>query len=181
MARFFDLEEEGDDGASHPPEDLITQALQAKSQLQNKTDQLAAVPAAASTHCSESIARAFQCYPIISSIVSSIDLNTLDSLARTCHSLHDGLIQYRNVLVTSTLHCTNEPVPVNPEELLRYRARASNWHYMEDGRSYNGKSGACARDMVDECRRCGEVICRVGFLPASAKLAQDPSKLAASR
>jgi hypothetical protein len=32
---------------------------------------------------------------------------------------------------------------------------------MEDGRSYNGKSGDCARDMVGECRRCGDVICRV--------------------
>ncbi|KAK8915140.1 hypothetical protein VCV18_010683 [Metarhizium anisopliae] len=159
MARFFDLEEEGDDGASHPPEDLITQTLQAKSQPQNKGGQLATAPAATS-HCSESIARAFQCYPIISSIVSSIDLNTLDSLARSCRSVHDGLIQYRNVLVTSTLHCTNEQVPLNPEELLRYRARASNWHYMEDGRNYNGKSGTCARDMVDECRKCGEVICR---------------------
>ncbi|KID86147.1 hypothetical protein MGU_06580 [Metarhizium guizhouense ARSEF 977] len=159
MARFFDLEEEGDDGASHPPEDLITQTLQAKNQLQNKGGQLATAPAATS-HCSESISRAFQCYPIISSIVSSIDLNTLDSLARSCRSVHDGLIQYRNVLVTSTLHCTNEQVPLNPEELLRYRARASNWHYMEDGRNYNGKSGTCARDMVDECRKCGEVICR---------------------
>ncbi|KAH0593175.1 hypothetical protein MHUMG1_09177 [Metarhizium humberi] len=147
MARFFDLEEEGDDGASHPPEDLITQTLQAKSQPQNKGGQLATAPAATS-HCSESIARAFQCYPIISSIVSSIDLNTLDSLARSCRSVHDGLIQYRNVLVTSTLHCTNEQVPLNPEELLRYRARASNWHYMEDGRNYNGKSGTCARDMA---------------------------------
>ncbi|KAF5127408.1 hypothetical protein E5D57_008340 [Metarhizium anisopliae] len=159
MARFFDLEEEGDDGASHPPEDLITQTLQAKNQPHNKGGQLATAPAATS-HCSESIARAFQCYPIISSIVSSIDLNTLDSLARSCRSVHDGLIQYRNVLVTSTLHCTNEQVPLNPEELLRYRARASNWHYMEDGRNYNGKSGTCARDMVDECRKCGEVICR---------------------
>lgn len=64
MARFFDLEEEGDDGASHPPEDLITQTLQAKSQPQNKGGQLATAPAATS-HCSESIARAFQCYPYV--------------------------------------------------------------------------------------------------------------------
>lgn len=93
--------------------------------------------------------------------MSSIDLNTLDALARSCRSVHDGLIQYRNVLLVSTLHCTNEGAPVNAEELLRYRARASNWHYMEDSRSFNGKAGSCARDMVDECRKCGEVICRV--------------------
>ncbi|OAA39441.1 hypothetical protein NOR_06279 [Metarhizium rileyi] len=158
MAQFFDLEEEGDDGASHPPEDPITQTLQAKTQLQSKGGKLATAPAA-SSHCSESIARAFQCYPIISSIVSSIDLNTLDALARSCRSVHNGLVQYRNILVTSTLHCTNEGAPVNPKELLRYRARAGNWHNMEGGRC-NGKSGSCARDMVDECRKCGDVICR---------------------
>jgi hypothetical protein len=107
---------------------------------------------------------------IIASIVSCIDLNTLDALARSCRAVHNGLIQYRSVLLTSTLHCTNEEVPVKPEELLRYRARASNWHYMEDGRSYNGKSGSCARDMVDECRKCGEVICRVGLSAAQQSI-----------
>lgn len=98
---------------------------------------------------------------VVEAIVSSIDLNTLDALARTTRYIHDGLIQYRSILVASTLHCSNEDVQVNPEELLRYRARTANWHYMEDGRSFHGKSGHCARDMVDECRKCGEVICRV--------------------
>jgi hypothetical protein len=59
------------------------------------------------------------------------------------------------------LHCSNEDVPVDRDETLRYRARAGNWFYMEDGRSYNGKSGHCARDLVGGCRRCGEVVCRV--------------------
>ena len=98
---------------------------------------------------------------IVVAIASSIDLNTLDALARSSRSIHDSLIQYRTILLTSTLHCSNETLPVHREELLRYRARASNWHYMEDSRSYNGKSGKCARDMVDECRKCREVICRV--------------------
>lgn len=106
---------------------------------------------------------------IIASIVSSIDSNTLDALARSCRSVHDGLIQYRSVLLTLTLHCRNEGVPVNAE----YRARASNWHSMRDTRSYNGKSGSCARDMVDECRKCGQVVCRVrlhlGVLRAACK------------
>lgn len=97
-------------------------------------------------------------------IVSSIDLNTLDSLARTTFYIHDGLLQNRQVLMSSTLRCSNENVPVDREETLRYRARAGNWFYMEDGRNYNGKHGHCARDLVGGCRRCDAVVCRVSFL-----------------
>lgn len=100
---------------------------------------------------------------IVHAIVSSIDLNTLDSLARTSFLIHDGLLQNRNALMASTLRCANEHVPVDRDETLRYRARAGNWYYMEDGRGYNGKSGHCARDLVGQCRRCGEVVCRVCF------------------
>lgn len=97
------------------------------------------------------------------SVASSIDLNTLDNLSRTCRQIRDGLLQHRKVLIASTLRCVNDALPVDPEETLRYRARAGNWYYMQDaGRgNYNGKSGRCARDMVAECRRCGVVICRV--------------------
>ncbi|RFU77213.1 sulfate transporter [Trichoderma arundinaceum] len=106
------------------------------------------------------MAEAFQCYPIVFGIVSHIDLNTLDALARSSRLIHDGLIQYRTSLMGATLRCSKEAVPVDPEQTLRYRARASDWNYMEDGRSYNGKSGSCARDMVAECRRCADIICR---------------------
>jgi hypothetical protein len=85
----------------------------------------------------------------------------LDALSRTCRVIHHGLLQYRTILLSSTLHCNNEGVPVDPSETFRYRARAGNWFYMEDGRNYSGKSGDCARDLVGECRRCSEVICRV--------------------
>lgn len=98
---------------------------------------------------------------IIHEIVSSIDLNTLDSLARTSFLIHDALVQNRHALMRATLRCCNEQVPVDRDETLRYRARAGNWYYMEDGRGYNGKSGQCARDLVGQCRRCGEVVCRV--------------------
>lgn len=69
MARFVDLEEDGDDGASHPPEDLITQTLQAKAQVQTRASEPSAMPSV-STHCSESIARAFQCYPYVTPSLS---------------------------------------------------------------------------------------------------------------
>ncbi|KAI2606112.1 uncharacterized protein GGS25DRAFT_499628 [Hypoxylon fragiforme] len=105
---------------------------------------------------------ALGCYPIVMAIASSIDLNTLDNLSRTCRQIHLALLQYRSSLLAHTLHCINEDVPVDPEDTFRYRARAGNWFYMEDGRTgdYNGKSGSCARDMVAECRRCATVVCR---------------------
>lgn len=97
------------------------------------------------------------------SVAASIDLNTLDNLSRTCRQIRAGLLQHRKILLASTLHCSNEHLPVDPEETLRYRARAGNCFYMEDaGRSnYSGKSGQCARDLVAGCRRCGTVVCRV--------------------
>ncbi|KAK4229598.1 hypothetical protein QBC38DRAFT_97122 [Podospora fimiseda] len=109
-----------------------------------------------------SMTQAFGCYPIIHAIASNIDLNTLDSLSQTCHQIRQNLLQNRDALVKSTLHCCNENLPVDPGESLRYRARAGNWFYMEEaGRAQiTGKSGQCARDLVSECRRCGTVVCR---------------------
>jgi hypothetical protein len=96
-------------------------------------------------------------------VASSLDLNTLDNLSRTCRQIRQDLLQYRKALLVSTLHCLNEDVPIDQDDTLRYRARAGNWFYMEDtGRTnYNGKSGRCARDLVAECRRCNAVVCRV--------------------
>ncbi|RYP11621.1 hypothetical protein DL765_007669 [Monosporascus sp. GIB2] len=113
---------------------------------------------------------ALGCYPIVMAIAASLDLNTIDNLSRTCRQIRGGLLQYRSSLVTHTLHCENENLPIDPEDTFRYRARAGNWYYMEDGRGdYSGKSGSCARDMVAECRRIwkwrsqyGDVIGGVG-------------------
>lgn len=101
-------------------------------------------------------------------VAAQLDLNGLDSLSRTCRGVHDSLLQYRTILLRSTVHCVNEELPVDPESTLRYRARAGNWYYMEDtSRSsyYNGKAGSCARDMVSQCRKCSTVVCRVSFVP----------------
>ncbi|KAK4148058.1 uncharacterized protein C8A04DRAFT_23851 [Dichotomopilus funicola] len=89
------------------------------------------------------VTQALGLYPIVMSVASSIDLNTLDNMSRTCRQIRDGLLQYRKVLIASTLRCINDALPVDPEETLRYRARAGNWYYMQDaGRgNYNGKSG----------------------------------------
>lgn len=113
---------------------------------------------------------------IVMAVAAQLDLNDLDSLSRTCRGVHDSLLQYRSILLKSTVHCTNEELPVDPESTLRYRARAGNWYYMEDtSRSsyYNGKAGSCARDMVSKCRKCSTVVCRVSF---GARLPSDPSR-----
>lgn len=96
------------------------------------------------------------------SIAAWIDLNTLDSLSRTCRQIRADVLQYRKMLLVSTLHCSNEHVPVDPQTTMQFRARATNLWYMEDARRpKDTKAGECARDMVSECRRCGTVVCRV--------------------
>ena len=100
---------------------------------------------------------------IVIAVASSIDLVTLDSLSRTCRQVHDALIQYRTMLLKSTVHCYREDMPVDPADTFRHRARAGNWYAYRDMdmRNFNGKHGFCARDMVGECRRCGVPVCRV--------------------
>ncbi|KAG4033865.1 hypothetical protein MFRU_004g03630 [Monilinia fructicola] len=102
------------------------------------------------------------CYPIISVIASHIDLNTLDALSRTCRQIRVNLLQFRSQLITSTLHCVNEDVELDPERTLRYRARAADYYFVESGQGAHGdgKVGDCARDLVGECRKCGTVVCR---------------------
>ncbi|KAL2152571.1 hypothetical protein VTH82DRAFT_5755 [Thermothelomyces myriococcoides] len=137
-------------------------AVGQQQQQQQQQHERAREPAAEEDPNQNSMTQALGCYPIIMSVAASIDLNTLDSLSRTCRRIRSALLPYRKMLLASTLHCVNENIPVDPEDTLRYRARASNWWYMQDAArsSYNGKSGQCARDMVSECRRCGTVVCR---------------------
>lgn len=163
MARFIDLDEEEDGGAAdslaqqHLRHDLHRASLSSDPATAVRSPE---APPDLPTRIDNPITRAFSCYPIVLAIVSAIDLNTLDSLARASFYIHNALIQYRRTLLHSTLHCINEHVPVDHEETLRYRARAINLFYMDDGRSCNGKSGDCARDLVGPCRRCGDVVCR---------------------
>ncbi|ESA42673.1 hypothetical protein GE21DRAFT_8216 [Neurospora crassa] len=109
-----------------------------------------------------SMTLALGCYPIVMSLAASIDLNTLDNLSRTCRQIRGNLLQYRKMLLVSTLHCSNEDLPIDPDAVLRYRARTVNWFYMQElGRSNKPcKVGQCARDLVGGCRRCGTVVCR---------------------
>ncbi|CAL3967664.1 unnamed protein product [Diplocarpon coronariae] len=108
------------------------------------------------------VTEALGCYPVIISLASHIDLNTLDALSLTCRQIRVNLLQYRTHLLTATLRCENEDVALDPEHTFRYRARAADWYFVEGDTlgSGAGKFGDCARDMVGECRRCGRVVCR---------------------
>lgn len=92
-------------------------------------------------------------------IASSIDLNTLDALARTSRGIHNDLIQYRTMLLQSTLRCRNDTPPASDSP------STSTGHDMKCSNIHQTSFRSCARDMVDECRRCGDVVCRVSLSP----------------
>lgn len=165
MARFIDLDDEDSDAPQDASSRVEQHIRNAVVNLPSKPDQASSrdddvQPESQRPRISNAITRAFACYPILHTVISHLDLITLDALSRTTYYIHSSLIQNRSVLLTSTLRCSNEHLPVDRDEALRYRARAGNWYYMEDGRGYNGKAGDCARDLVGECRRCGDVVCR---------------------
>ncbi|KAJ5482864.1 hypothetical protein N7539_006310 [Penicillium diatomitis] len=113
---------------------------------------------------------ALSCYPIVKAIARAIDLNTLHALSRTCRQFHVNLAQFRHQLIRETLRCENEfietvadmleagaNVPNSVKSVLRLLSQNSH----EAGRISRGKVGKCARDMVDECRRCHKINCTI--------------------
>lgn len=96
-------------------------------------------------------------------ITTHLDLITLTSLALTCRQIRSNLLPFRSQLISRTLRCTNDAVALSKEHTLRYRARATNWYFLEEDGGKEGKVGECARDLVGGCRRCGGVVCRVCF------------------
>ncbi|KAI3398405.1 hypothetical protein diail_9225 [Diaporthe ilicicola] len=176
MAVFVDLEDDDVEpleqghslnkpvwNGTAPPEGFVAYGHEKQDRASSGPDVLEEAthePAVAEVHL---MTVALGCYPVVMAVAAQLDLNDLDSLSRTCRGVHDSLLQYRSILLKSTVHCTNEELPVDPESTLRYRARAGNWYYMEDtSRSsyYNGKAGSCARDMVSKCRNCSTIVCR---------------------
>ncbi|KAF2138559.1 uncharacterized protein K452DRAFT_338660 [Aplosporella prunicola CBS 121167] len=103
------------------------------------------------------------CYPIVSSLASLLDLNTLHALSRTCRQFRANLLDYRNQLVTRTLRCSNEEEPLANKlasGLAGIRASWNGGSQRMGERITSGKIGKCARDMVGNCRKCGIVVCR---------------------
>ncbi|KAJ5440807.1 hypothetical protein N7491_003213 [Penicillium cf. griseofulvum] len=112
---------------------------------------------------------ALSCYPIVKEIARAIDLNTLYALSSTCRQFHVNLAPFRHQLVKETLRCENEYIetlaemldsgsvlPDSVKSVIRLLSRPG-----EHRRMTRGKVAKCARDMVDECRRCAKVNCTV--------------------
>ncbi|EME46245.1 hypothetical protein DOTSEDRAFT_148289 [Dothistroma septosporum NZE10] len=108
---------------------------------------------------------ALSCYPIVSLLASYMDLTTLSDLSQTCRQIRANLMQYRRLLKSKALRCENEQS--SPAVRLGNALHASHavWtahgrNGLKVGRITSGKVGACARDMVADCRKCGHIICR---------------------
>jgi len=124
------------------------------------------------------------------SVASHLDLNDLHALSTTCRTIHSSLIQYCRQLKAHSLRCTHDARPLLADVLASRAEEgdadddaaqeASNnssrdahaqmvaalmaWPRMTPHIASSvrlaGKVGACARDLVAPCRRCGRVVCR---------------------
>jgi hypothetical protein len=113
-------------------------------------------------------------YSIISEIARHLDLNSLHHLSRTCRQFRANLLQHRRQLIPKTLRCVSDAPPPSlripgsdTEDEDTWVTRGPSG--IRIPRLTSGKFGACARDMVGECRRCGTVVCRVSIPPPSQK------------
>lgn len=91
---------------------------------------------------------ALSCYPIVRQLAGQLDLNTLHDLSRTCRQFRANLLEYRHQVKRHTLHCCNED------------GGGGHDNGVDGPRLTSGRIGKCARDMVGECSRCANVVCR---------------------
>ncbi|CAK4032552.1 Hypothetical predicted protein [Lecanosticta acicola] len=108
---------------------------------------------------------ALSIYPIVSVLARYLDLTSLFELSRTCHQVRANLLHHRQLLMSRALRCENESA--DPAKRLGNALHASHqvWtaygqNGVNVGRITGGKLGACAMDMVGECRSCSKIICR---------------------
>lgn len=97
-----------------------------------------------------------------------LDLTSLHELSRTCRQSRVNLLQFRSQLITQTLRCENECVDHarllgDALSVSQQAWTAYGMNGIKIGRITSGKVGACARDMVGDCRRCGRTVCRVCY------------------
>jgi hypothetical protein len=99
-------------------------------------------------------------------LARSLDLTTLSDLARTCRQVRANLLQYRKMLVSQTLRCENDTSAPGGgggggDNRFWKRTAPEDPQSVTIPRLTSGRVGACARDMVGECRRCAAITCRV--------------------
>ncbi|KAI5359659.1 Putative Zinc finger, FYVE/PHD-type [Septoria linicola] len=154
MVRMLDLEEDADSD-SHPPlryQHAIVSAVALNGSERHNPNV-------------NSFTAALSCYPVVASLASYIDLTTLSDLAQTCRQIRANLLQYRVMLIQKTLRCQNELTDLGTRLGDAFMVSRDAWstygrHGVKVDRITSGRVGACARDMVSECRSCGEAICR---------------------
>ncbi|KAJ5597558.1 hypothetical protein N7537_007642 [Penicillium hordei] len=127
---------------------------------------------------------ALSCYPIVKEIAHAIDLNTLYALSSTCRQFHVNLAPFRHQLARETLRCENEYIETLAEMLdsgsvlpdsVKSVIRLLSHPGGEQTRMTRGKVGKCARDMVDECRRCAKVLLNQALKNCTIKPPSQPA------
>lgn len=96
---------------------------------------------------SHPFSRALALYPFLTSLTKHLDRTDLDSISRCCAIFYATLSPYRNSLLPQSLRCARPA--------LKTSAAAP-------------KSLPCARDLVRQCIRCHEAVCRVHPPPPSS-------------
>jgi len=100
---------------------------------------------------------------IVSQLAHCIDLNTLHALSQTCRQIRANLLQYREQLVRQTLRCSKEELNAR---IVSRKTDNTKWNILGGiNLLTSGKVSPCARDMVSDCRSCGQIICRVILQP----------------
>lgn len=102
---------------------------------------------------------------IASQLASFLDLNSLHELSRTCRQIRVNLLQYRSQLIAHALRCRHENDDIRLRLADGLRGARNAWaaygvNGTRLGTMTSGRVGACARDMVGECRQCGSIVCR---------------------
>ncbi|KAI5287265.1 hypothetical protein KEM54_006115 [Ascosphaera aggregata] len=103
------------------------------------------------------LATILNCYPAVIQIARGVDSNTLHALSATCRRLYAALLPVRNLLVKETLCCENEILAADasqedadPDVIRRSRRLSRD----------NTSRGRCVRDLVKECTKCHQMVCR---------------------
>ncbi|KAL9021555.1 MAG: hypothetical protein Q9185_001203 [Variospora sp. 1 TL-2023] len=120
----------------------------------------AAKPDRANPNLNHAFSTALACYPIVTLLTSSLDLNTLHALSLTCRQFRHNLLQHRSLLIRQTLRCAND----DDDDLLLLLHHPSTAtpspSTLGGGTKKRSTVGPCARDLVSPCRRCALTVCR---------------------
>ncbi|KAI5295727.1 hypothetical protein KEM52_000414 [Ascosphaera acerosa] len=113
-------------------------------------------------------------YPTVTEIARHVDANTLENLSATCRRIYTSLFPNRSLLIKKTLRCVNER---RAQEAAADGARSgtdAGSRTLDEARLLaiqSMSSSRCVRDLVKQCMRCHQWVCRncIGKPYTSAK------------